>query len=235
MSTARQCLWVFYCAHHRAATWHLQSRGAQDPQQGLVLGLCSPCPWSQVTSGQSQIQPLEGPRQAAQRKEEALFQGREEKSKQSKTTLEQPQGKRTSATVGREEMGPSMGQDISAGIAEGKCLEEAQRTLNFSSFQRIKAEIPALHPPKTPRSPAGFSRAGLTAVLLALEGFWCSFADPKPQNRLKYNSPEQKNCSTPCLILAMEWWVWALVATPVWCWWSPMPQWSPSQLHQDQL
>lgn len=31
-------------------------------------------------------------------------------------------------------MGPSMGQDISAGTAEGKGLEEAQRTLNFSSF-----------------------------------------------------------------------------------------------------
>lgn len=31
-------------------------------------------------------------------------------------------------------MEPRTEQDISAGTTEGKCLEEAQRTLSFSSF-----------------------------------------------------------------------------------------------------
>lgn len=90
-------------------------------------------------------------------------------------------------------------------------------------------------PPKTPRSPVGFPWAGLATALLVLEGFWCSFADPKPQNRVTYNSPEQKKRSTPCLISAVERWARALVLTLAWRWWSPMPQRGPSQPHQDQL
>lgn len=54
-----------------------------------------------------------------------FISGKRRKTKQNKTTLEQPQLKQTSATMGCKEKGPSMGRHISAGAAERKCLEKA--------------------------------------------------------------------------------------------------------------